>query len=262
MERTKEGELSWTDLTARDIDAQSRFYEGLFGWTHEDIPTTEGLPPYRMFSKDGQVVAGGGPITPDMAAVGVPTMWNTYFFTSNADAMLARATELGGQIAMPAMEAMDSGRFAAIQDPVGGHFFVWQPRAFNSAQVFGVPGTLTWADLSARGMEKAVEFYSALFPTWKIDLAQKEPSEYWQIVVDGVPEAGIMPMPPQLPAEIPSNWMIYFGSDDAKATVTRAKELGGSVNMDVTEVPGMLAWAVLADPMGAVFAIMQSLRPM
>ncbi len=50
MERTKEGELPWTDLSAKDIEAQSRFYEELFGWTHEDTPTTEGLPPYRMFS--------------------------------------------------------------------------------------------------------------------------------------------------------------------------------------------------------------------
>ena len=64
MERTKEGELAWTDLSAKDIEAQTRFYAGLFGWTHGDVPTTEGLPPYRMFSKDGQVVAGAGPITP------------------------------------------------------------------------------------------------------------------------------------------------------------------------------------------------------
>ena len=262
MERTKVGEFCWSDLSAKDIDAQSRFYEGLFGWTHEDIPSGEGLPPYRMFSKDGQVVVGAGAITPDMAAAGVPTMWNVYFATPDADAALARATELGGQIAMPAMEAMGTGRFAAVQDPAGGHFFVWQARSFKSAEVFGAPGSLAWVDLSTRDTGKAIEFYSAFFPTWKIDLVMQEPMNYWQVSVDGVPEAGIMPMPPQLPAEVPSNWMLYFGSADATATVARAKELGATVNMDVAQAGDSLVWAVLADPLGAVFAIMQSLRPM
>jgi len=47
MERTKLGEVTWTDLQATDIEKQSAFYEALLGWTHEDLPTMPrraGLP--------------------------------------------------------------------------------------------------------------------------------------------------------------------------------------------------------------------------
>jgi len=34
VERTKTGEFNWVDLSASDVEGQTRFYEGLLGWTH------------------------------------------------------------------------------------------------------------------------------------------------------------------------------------------------------------------------------------
>lgn len=57
VSRTTQGEFSWADLAAADIERQSAFYEGLFGWTHQDVPTDQG-PSYRMFFLGDARVAG------------------------------------------------------------------------------------------------------------------------------------------------------------------------------------------------------------
>jgi len=57
VERNKNGEFNWVDLSARDFEGQSRFYETLFGWKPTDMPLGEGMV-YRMFKADGHTVAG------------------------------------------------------------------------------------------------------------------------------------------------------------------------------------------------------------
>ena len=94
MERSKSGEFNWIDLSARNFEGQSAFYEGLFGWTHTDMPFGEGMV-YRMFAADGHTVAGMSQLAPDMIANGQPSAWNTYLATDDVDATTARAVELG-----------------------------------------------------------------------------------------------------------------------------------------------------------------------
>jgi len=148
MERTKLGEITWTDLQVTDLAKQTEFYEALFGWTHEDTPTLEGMPDYRMFYKDGVVIAGGNPMSPDMKAAGTPSFWAVYIATPNLDETVAKAEQLGATVIMPAMDVLDSGRMVAIADPTGGAMFFWQPRNHKGAGMFGAPGTISWADLS------------------------------------------------------------------------------------------------------------------
>ena len=58
------------------------------------------------------------------------------------------------------------------------------------------------------------------------------------------------------PMEMPSVWLVYFNVDDASATVAKAKELGATVIMDATPMPGIGTLAALTDPQGAMFSIM------
>ena len=60
-----------------------------------------------------------------------------------------------------------------------------------------------------------------------------------------------MPLPPGgHPA-----WNLYFGSDDADATVARAGELGGETVMGPIDVPNGTRFAILRDPSNAVFSV-------
>ncbi len=254
MERTKQGEFSWVDLAAKDLDTQSRFYESLFGWTHIDEPAGPDMT-YRMFHSNGDVVAGAGQMTPQAYPPGTPSMWNTYVAVDDVDATAARATQLGGKVPMPAMDVMEEGRMAVVQDPSGGAIGLWQARRHKGATKFMEPGAITWNDLSTRDMRSAADFYEQLLG-WQVERDDSSQPPYWQVKVDGQAEGGIMPMPDQLPAEIPAHWMVYFAVDDVRATAEKVRELGGKVEMEPMEMDNII-FGVVSDPAGATFAIMQ-----
>ena len=85
---------------------------------------------------------------------------------------------------------------------------------------------------------------------------------YWQVNIDGVGEGGIMPMPDMVPAEVRAFWTPYFGTVDAEASVAKAIELGGIAQGPPVQVGDMLIYAVLADPAGATFCLLQPLGSM
>ena len=126
--RYPDGVFNWVDLTTTDIEGAKAFYGGLFGWSYEDRPTSEGRPDYTMFMLDGQAVAGGNPMSPEMEAMGAPPVWVSYDKYDDIDAAAARAGEAGGVVFMPPMDVLDSGRMALIQDPTGAAFGIWSPR--------------------------------------------------------------------------------------------------------------------------------------
>jgi hypothetical protein len=55
---------------------------------------------------------------------------------------------------------------------------------------------------------------------------------------------------------VPSQWAVYFQTDDADKTVARIKELGGSVVEEPHDTPyGRLA--IATDPAGGEFRLLQ-----
>jgi predicted enzyme related to lactoylglutathione lyase len=57
-----------------------------------------------------------------------------------------------------------------------------------------------------------------------------------------------------MPAEIPSHWMVYFGTDSVAESHEKATAAGAKTMMERTEMP-MGALSIAADPQGAVFAL-------
>lgn len=254
VHRVTPGEICWTDMAASDLDAQTTFYEALFGWTHKDMPTDVG-PIYRLFMLHGLVVAGVSQMSPDLERAGVPTMWNLYIAIADVDEVAARAVELGGRVVMPAMDVMDQGRMLGIADPTGGAVFFWQAGVHKGAEVFGAPGSLVWADLSTTDPEQAAAFFADLLG-WTVEAMTGAEMPYWQVSVAGTPEAGIMPMPPGVPEGVPPNWLPYFAVADVRSAVERAVALGGTVEAPPMEAAGV-TFAVLSDPAGGTFSIME-----
>jgi predicted enzyme related to lactoylglutathione lyase len=155
---------------------------------------------------------------------------------------------------------MGEGRMVGIEDTVGASFFFWKSIGDNVAQLFMDPGSVSWNELETRDAEKASAFYASLLG-WKIEPLDYEGAPYWQINVDGKGQGGIMPMGEQIPSEVPSNWLVYFGVDDAREATEKAKSLGAKAMTEPTDVPGMLVFSVLTDPYGATFAIMTPVMP-
>lgn len=251
-----DGMFSWIDLSTTDVAGAKAFYTALFGWEAADLPTDVGIP-YTMFRLAGYNVAGCGPLPPEQAAQGIPAYWTSYINHSDVDAVAARAATAGGQVVMPPMDVMDQGRMAVIFDPTGAGFGVWQPRTHIGAQLVNQPNTLIWSELQTRDPATAEAFYRAVFPNWSYSV---DPSGYGMFAVDGRGQAGLMGMDESW-GDVPANWQVYIMVEDIDATAEQVAALGGMLLMPPTAAGGMGRFAVVRDPQGGVFTVMQFSGP-
>ena len=111
-----------------------------------------------------------------------------------------------------------------------------------------------WYDLMTTDTEQGKAFYTALFG-WGTQ-AWDGPMVYDMWTNQGTPMGGIMELPEDARrGGAPAHWLAYIGVEDLEAAVASAKSLGGTVLVDLTEIPSAGAFAVLADPQGAAFAM-------
>jgi predicted enzyme related to lactoylglutathione lyase len=68
--------------------------------------------------------------------------------------------------------------------------------------------------------------------------------------------AGLMDMPPDVTG-MPPFWLIYFAVTDADATAAAVTRAGGKVHRPVAAIPGTGRFAILADPQGVGFGILE-----
>jgi predicted enzyme related to lactoylglutathione lyase len=124
-----------------------------------------------------------------------------------------------------------------------------------------VRGRFVWHQLMTRDVPGAKQFYAKL-AGWKTMPWPLDPS-YTVCHADSGPVAGIMQIPSDLPGEIPSHWIQYIGTRDVDATAEAAVRAGGSVVKSPENMAGAGRYALLMDPQGAVFAIIdpENARP-
>ncbi|SDT72730.1 VOC family protein [Actinoplanes derwentensis] len=247
------GVPNWVDLATADLDDAIRFYTELFGWTAE-ISGDE-LGGYTTFLLNGLPVAGAGPLFGE----GQVSAWSTYFSASDADAVAGWVEAAYGTVLVPPFDVGDQGRMAAFLDPAGAPFSVWEPRAMRGAEVFGIPGALTWSELNTRDLEGAAGFYGAVFG-WQFRRTRIGGLPYLLCELEQAPVAGFQLMAgDNWPVDLPPHWQIHFAVGDCDGAVDHAVQLGGRLLHPPTTIPGA-RYAVLADPQGASFAILHKHR--
>ncbi len=250
-----DGVFCWVDVGTTDAEAAKAFYQGLFGWEYDDQPVGDGTV-YTMCQLGGLNVAGLSALPPDMLAQGVPPMWTSYIKHDDVDAVAARVAEAGGTLTMPPMDVLETGRMAIIIDPGGAGFGVWQPKSHTGAQLVNQPNTLTWNELHTRSVDEAKAFYRAVFG-WGY---ATDENGYVSLKVEDRTQAGMMPMDESW-GETPPNWAVYFLVEDVASTTDQAAELGGTVLMPVAPAGEIGQFAVLQDPQGAVFSVIEYKGP-
>jgi predicted enzyme related to lactoylglutathione lyase len=131
------GSLSFNGLGTRDIEAAKSFYGSMFGWRTLDVgggAEMWTLPGYgdhlerdnpdlrKQLAETGgppgfeDVVASINPLPDDQPDT--PPHWSVTFAVEDADATAARATELGGTLVVPPLDA-PWVRMTIINDPQG-----------------------------------------------------------------------------------------------------------------------------------------------
>jgi uncharacterized protein len=123
------------------------------------------------------------------------------------------------------------------------------------------PGEIGWRELRSRDLPAALEFYSKLFG-WTVEQSKVTPTEYKEIVVDGSAVGGMMAIDENWgPEPPPSHWASYIAVENADETAEKITANGGSIKVPPFDAPGVGRMAMVADPSGADFAIIQFVAP-
>ncbi len=247
---------AWIDLSSPDPAASRAFYERLFGWHVEVSPDPQyGGYGIARLPDGGEDVAGIGP---KMMAE-APTVWSLYIGTDDAAALGDAVASAGGTVVMPAFEVGAMGRMAVFQDAVGAFISAWQPAGMGSFRA-GEVGTFGWAELNARGIDRARAFYGDVFGwTTTASPMGEGGGEYTEFQLNGESILGGLEMMPNIPARVPSYWMIYFNVADVDDAFRRAVETGAAEMVAPTDFPGG-RFAIVNDPQGAMFGLLRSAR--
>jgi predicted enzyme related to lactoylglutathione lyase len=130
------GSLNFNDLNTPDLGAAEAFYGAVFGWEVLDVGggfTAWALPGYGDFleqrtpgMRQGMRDMGAPDRFEDVVASvrpapDAPAHWAITLAVDDADAVAARATELGGQVVTPPFDA-PWVRTTVISDPQGATF--------------------------------------------------------------------------------------------------------------------------------------------
>jgi predicted enzyme related to lactoylglutathione lyase len=244
----------WVDISATDAKALADYYTKLFGWSVEVNPDPQ-YGGYGLARIGGKDAAGIGPKqSPD-----APTAWSVYIGTDDVDDLARRVQAAGGTVVAPPFDVGDQGRMAVFQDPSGAFVSAWQGTRMGGFQT-NVPNSYGWAELNARGVDKATPFYQQVFgwTTRTSEMGEGQPP-YTEFLLDGESIAGAWEMNPMVPAGVPSYWQVYFTVDDVDRAFRKAIDGGGREMLAPQDFPGG-RFAIVSDPEGASVGLLKTSR--
>jgi uncharacterized protein len=232
-----------------DLDAAIHFYERLFDWHYEEHETEMGT--YVTARVEGGDVCGMMGQAPEQA--GMPP---------GLDGL--RRLRPPREHARPGPGAGRLGDRDAALDPgwcphrgdCGSHRRGARARRRGAGGTHDRTGRARspgWVECQSRDVAESRDFYEGLFG-WK---AEEGTRGYLVFTRNDEQICGLMAMPDEVPAEVPSHWLVYFVADVARA-VEQTPALGGTVEHPTHDIDEG-RFAVLADPAGAVFAVFEEI---
>ncbi|HVZ40453.1 MAG TPA: VOC family protein [Candidatus Kapabacteria bacterium] len=248
------GQFCWWDLGAPDQAASKAFYHGLFGWNPVDSP----MGPdeyYTTFMVGDASVCATYTQRKDMQEQGVPPFWLSYINVDDVDATTAKVADAGGVVIAPPFDVMNVGRMSMIQDPSGAGVALWQAATHSGAGLINEVNSNCWNELATTDAEKAKDFFGKVLG-WTFEVMPMPTGEYTIIKSGETTVGGLMQMTGEW-GNVPSHWMPYFAVADCDASNATTGNLGGQTVVPPTDIPGVGRFAVLKDPQGAHFSVLQ-----
>ena len=128
---------------------------------------------------------------------------------------------------------------------------------------FNIPehGAICWRELATKDLPTAIDSYSKLFG-WSLNQTKVTEMDYKEIVIDNEAVGGMMPIDEKWgPTPPPSHWTTYIAVTDTDETAQQIVDAGGSIRVPPFDAPGVGRMAMVADPAGAAFSIIQFVQP-
>ena len=117
-------------------------------------------------------------------------------------------------------------------------------------------GTPIWYELMTANPDKAQKFYGSVMG-WTFEAMPGDAGPDYRIAsANGITVAGVMRTPDHAKG-MPDMWFTYVGVMDVDASAKKVKSLGGAVDIEPTDIPGVGRFAFCRDPQGAKFYLMR-----
>ena len=119
-------------------------------------------------------------------------------------------------------------------------------------------GSPCWYELSTSDADAAARFYGEVLG-WQVEDAGMPGFDYRQAKIDRHAVAGMTALPQADDPDAPAapGWLIYFVVDDADASAVAVRNTGGRLGAGPQDIPGVGRFAMLSDPQGAAFGVLQ-----
>ena len=248
-----EGKVIFVELVTPDLAGSKRFYGGLFGWDFRDIQV--GGANYTQVSRNGRAVAGM--IQRDRpASASVRPSWLGYFAVRDVDAAKTTALVNRGRILFEPQDFPGRGREAVFADPQGAVFAVLASSSGDPQDVRPAPGEWIWSALLTTDPVADAAFYKSLFGETLSDLPASQGHRHILMATEGYARGSINSLPVARPDAHP-HWLNFVRVEDTVAAVKKVTALGGHVEVEPRPDRHGGKIAILTDPLGAPFGLME-----
>jgi predicted enzyme related to lactoylglutathione lyase len=246
------GKIVWADLVTPSLPAATNFYGGLFGWTFQTIRA--GNTDYAVVLNHGQPIGGivGKPLPgPDKRQ----SAWLTFIAVANVDAAKRVALAHKAKVLADTANYARRGRQAVLSDHEGAAFAILASSSGDAPDYLAASGEWIWSSLHAKDAGSEAAFYQEVFGYDVYDATGEDGTEHVILSSDDYARASANAFPDA--GRRHAHWLNFVRVDDAGAAVTKALTLGGKVLVEPhpDRHGGMVA--VIADPAGAPFGVME-----
>jgi predicted enzyme related to lactoylglutathione lyase len=247
------GKLIFVELVTPDLDAAKKFYAGLFGWTFRDIQDSG--TKYAEAFLDGRPVAG-------LIHKNVPASeyrqpaWLSFFAVGDVDAAKKVALQNGAKVLFEPHSIPDRGREAVFADPQGAVFAVLASSSGDPPDALVASGEWIWISLITSDPDTSAAFYQTLFDYEVFELPASERAQHLLLASDNYARASVNTLPANMSNTHP-HWLNYIRVEDMVKMTAKVVALGGRVLVEPRIDRHGDKVAVVADPFGAPFGLLE-----
>jgi predicted enzyme related to lactoylglutathione lyase len=240
------GKFVWFEHASGDTAKARAFYEPLFGWHVEGMPM--GPTQYTMILNGDSGI--GGFVQAEGGA-----RWISYVSVPDVDKTYAAALAAGATSESPPTDYGPVGRGAAVIDPTGARISLWKSAEADRPDQDVPVGGWVWNELATSDPQAALKFYTGLIGYTQAAMPMEPGGTYYLLNTEG--DRGRGGVMQKTDAKMPSQWVPYVHVADCDATLAKAGQLGASVCVPGTDIPGVGRIGMLVDPQGALVAVIK-----
>lgn len=245
------GKFVWFDLFTHDLQSTSQFYESLFGWSFKE--TSSKGKTVKTILRDGVPIANAVYIKQEDPKVN-GSRWLSYISVEDVDRAAKLSVKNKGSVYLQPRDLKNRGRIAVVNDPQGAIFGLLTATGGDPLDSDFLVNQFLGSELWTTNPDDALKFYNILVGYEQKLIDIKADLKYRRLVVNDRFCAGLMKLPWD---DVKPAWIPYISVENTLETVEKAKKLGGKIIVEKDSAVQEGSIAIIADPSGAVFAIIQ-----